>query len=155
MSENHASSRKSSKFRMSPVVLIRICSVLFVGLMIGHMSAYPWRSSHVLQETQLVGLMKTVDFVFAGEHQAYWGLYYGWGLLVGVLLLTMAIILWLVSDLARLAPRRVGVLTGVVSVMSLIGCDISFRFFYIPPAAFFAVSCVVLLAATVQLLTKV
>jgi len=29
----------------SPVVLIRLGSVLFVGLMIGHMSAYPWTST--------------------------------------------------------------------------------------------------------------
>jgi len=30
--------------------------------------------------------MKTTNFVFAGERQTYWGLYYGWGVLVGVLL---------------------------------------------------------------------
>jgi hypothetical protein len=120
--------------------------------MIGHMFGYPWASSHLPQEAQLVGLMKTTDFVFAGEHQTYWGLYYGWGVLVGVLLFMTAIIIWFVSDLVRFAPRRVAMITGVVSLVSLIGCCISFRFFYIPPAACFAVLCVVLLAATVQLL---
>lgn len=152
MSRNNASLAAFAQLRISPVVLVRVCSILFVGLMIGHMSAHPWASSVVPREAQLVGLMKTTDFVFAGEHQTYWGLYYGWGVLVGVLLAMTAIILWLVSDLAHLVPRRVALITGAVSLVSLIGCCISFRFFYIPPAAFFAVVCIVSLAATVQLL---
>jgi hypothetical protein len=154
MSENNANPPNLAKLGISPTLLMRICSILFFGLMIGHMYGYPWASSYLPQEVQLVGLMKTTDFVFAGEHQTYWGLYYGWGILIGVLLLMTAIILWLVSDLAQLAPRRVAIITGVVSLVSLIGCCISFRFFYIPPAVCFAVLAVVLLAATVQLLKK-
>ena len=121
MSRNNASLAAFAQLRISPVVLVRVCSILFVGLMIGHMSAHPWASSVVPREAQLVGLMKTTDFVFAGEHQTYWGLYYGWGVLVGVLLAMTAIILWLVSDLAHLVPRRVGLITGAVSLASLIG----------------------------------
>jgi hypothetical protein len=152
MSENFISPGKSSRFGVSPVLLIRASSIVFAGLMIGHLSGYPWSSNDVDQQIKLVRLMKSVNFVFAGERQTYWGLYLGWGVLVALLLLTIAIILWLVSDLARLAPRRVGAITGVVSAISLIGCYISYRFFYIPPAVFFAVLCGVLLAATVQLL---
>ena len=153
MSENRTSPGKSSGFRVSPVLLIRVSSVVFVGLMIGHVSGFPWSSTDVAQETELVSLMKSVNFIFAGERQTYWGLYLGWGVLVAVLLLAIAIILWLVSDLARLAPRRVGTITGVVSAISLIGCYISYRFFYIPPTVLFAVLCGVLLAATIQLLS--
>jgi hypothetical protein len=152
MSMNNITPNRSSGFALSPIMVIRICSVLFVGLMLGHVSGYPWSSPYVAQETELAAAMKSVNFVFAGEAQTYWNLYLGWGVLVAALLLTIAITLWLVSDLALVAPRRVAAITGVISALSLIGCYISFRFFYIPPAIFFAMQCLGLLWATVQLL---
>jgi hypothetical protein len=65
--EKKSINRRRLGLLSSPVVLIRLGSVLFVGLMIGHMSAYPWTSTHTLQETEVVGLMKTVAFEFMGE----------------------------------------------------------------------------------------
>jgi hypothetical protein len=137
---------------VSPVALMRLGSILFVLLTIGHVSAYPWTSDQILQEKQLVGSMKSVDLVFVGEHSSYWNLYYGWGLWVAVLLLTLAIILWLLSGIAPLAPRRVGVITAILSITCLAGAYISFRFFYIPPFLMLAIMFVILLTAAMQLL---
>jgi len=121
--------------------------------MFGHMSAYPW-STHGLQETQLVDSMKTLQFEFMGERSSYWSLYFGWGLWMGVSLLTLAIILWVLSDLTRLAPRGVGVVAGVISASCLIGAYLSLRYFYIPPFLFYMVICVMLLTVAVQLLRQ-
>jgi len=87
-----------------------------------------------------------------GEHSTYWNLYFGWGIWMAVSLLTLAIILWLLSDLSHVAPRNVGVISGVISATSVIGAYLSFRFFYIPPIIFYSVICVLLAAAAVQLL---
>jgi hypothetical protein len=157
MEESSMSQNKSNKIRLlgflcSPVGLLRLSSLLFVGLMIGHISAYPWTSIHVLQDTQLVDSMKSVAFEFMGERSTYWNLYLGWGILVGVLLLTLAIILWFLSDLTHLAPRSTGIISGVISASSLVGAYISFRFFYIPPFLFDVAICVILLTAAVPLL---
>ena len=103
MSENKSNNKRLLGFFVSPVVLIRLSSILVVLLMVGHTSAYPWTSTHGLKETQLVDLMKSGEFEFMGERSTYWSLYFGWGLLISVLLLTLAIILWFLSDLARLA----------------------------------------------------
>ena len=153
MSESKSNNKRLLGFLGSPLILIRLSAILFVGLMVGHMSAYPW-TNHGLQETQLVDSMKSLNFEFMGERSSYWSLYFGWGLWMGVSLLTLAIILWLVSDLARLAPRRVGVITGVMSASCLIGAYLSFRFFYIPPLLFYLAICLILLTATVQLLRQ-
>jgi len=51
---------------LSPTILIRVGSILMVGLMIGHMAAYPWTSMKAFQETQLTTLMKSVPFEFMG-----------------------------------------------------------------------------------------
>jgi len=153
MSESKSNNKRLLGFLGSPLILIRLSAILFVGLMVGHMSAYPW-TNHGLQETQLVDSMKSLNFEFMGERSSYWSLYFGWGLWMGVSLLTLAIILWLVSDLARLAPRHVGVITGVISASCLIGAYLSFRFFYIPPLLFYLAICLILLTATVQLLRQ-
>src|SRR5260370_26763567 len=137
MSENKSNNKRLLGFLVSPVVLIRLSSILVVLLMAGHTSAYPWISTHGLQETQLVDSMKSLQFEFFGERSSYWSPYFGWGLVIRVLLLTLAIILWLLADLARLAPRRLGVITGIISASCLVGAYLSFRFFYIPPFLFF------------------
>ena len=141
-------------FLASPVVLIRFSAILFVGLMIGHMSAYPWTSSQVPKEAQLADSMKSVEFVFMGEHSTYWNLYFGWGVWTGASLLTLAALLWLLSDLAHLAPRKVGLISGVISACCVVGAYLSLRFWYIPPFLFYLVICVNLLIAAVQLLRR-
>jgi hypothetical protein len=151
MSENKSKNKRLLGFLVSPVVLIRLSSILVVLLMVGHTSAYPWTSTLGLQETRLVDLMKFVEFEFLGEHSTYWSLYFGWGLLISVLLLTLAIILWLLSDLARLAPRRISVIAGIISASCFVGAYLPFRFFYLPPFLLFSVICVILLTAAVQL----
>ncbi len=143
-----------SQFLTSPVSLIRLSAILFVGVTIGHTSGYPWTSAQNLQESQLVGSMKSINYVFAGERSSYWNLYFGWGLWVAVLMLSLAIILWLLSYIARLAPQRVGAIIGIISAMSLVGAYFSFRFFYIPPFLMLSVIFIILLTAAVQLLKK-
>src|SRR5215831_6327706 len=135
MSENN--NKRLLGFVVSPVVLIRLSSILLVVLMAGHLSAYPFTSTHGLQEPQLVDSMKSVEFEFLGERSTYWSLYFGWGLLICVLLLTLAIILWLLADLARLAPRRLGVITGIISASCLVGAYLSFRFFLFTAVSIF------------------
>src|SRR5262249_45420820 len=92
-----------------------------------------------------------VDFLFFGEPSTYWNLYSGWGLFITVLLFTLAIILWWLSNLARLAARQVGGITAIISA-SLLACAwLSFRFFYLPSSLLLSATFVVLLVATVRL----
>lgn len=154
MFENKSNSKRLLGFLVSPIVLIRLTSVLVFLLMVGHMSAYPWTSTHVQQETQLVDSMKSIGFVFFGERSDYWSLYFGFGLLIGVLLFTLAIILWFLADLAHLVPHRLGVITGIISASSLVCAYLSFRFFFTPPVLLYSVICVILPTAAVQLLRQ-
>ena len=144
----------NSKRWSSPKTLFRVSSILMVGLMIGHMSAYPWISIKAPQEAQLRTLMKSLPFVFVGERSTYWNLYFGWGILVGVLLLALAGILWILSDVTTLRPRSSGAISAVISTTSLVGAYLSFHFFYIPPFVLYSIICTTLLAATLQLLNR-
>src|SRR5215813_9367796 len=139
---------------LSPNTLIRVGSIIMVGLMIGHMSAYPWTSMKALQETQLTTLMKSVPFEFMGERSTYWNLYFGWGVLVAILLLALASILWILLDFAMFRPRSAGAISAIVSSASLVGVYLSFRFFYISPFILFSIICATLTGATTQLLRQ-
>ena len=152
MPDSKSNNKRRSGFLTSPVAWMRLSSLLFVFLMFGHMSAYPWSSARSVEETHLVGSMKSIEFIFMGERSTYWSLYFGWGLLVGVLLFAMASMLWLLSDLAPLAPRRLGLIAGIISAVCGIGSYLSFRYFYVPPFLCFTANCVILLTVAVQLL---
>ena len=106
----------NNKQWLPPATLIRVGSILIVGLMIGHMSAYPWTSIKAPQETQLTMLMKSVPFEFMGQRSTYWNLYFGWGVLVAVLLLALASILWILPDFATLRPRSAGAISAIVAI---------------------------------------
>jgi hypothetical protein len=154
MSENKSNNSRSGFFA-SPVALIRLGSILFVVLALGHLSAYPWTSNSTIKDTQLVGTMKSVDLVFFGEHTSLWNLYFGWGLWVAVLLLTLAITLWLLSDLARVSPQRIGAITGIISATGLAGAYFSFHFFQIFPSVIvLSVISIILLTAAVRLMRQ-
>jgi hypothetical protein len=151
----------NSKPWRSPVVLMRISSILFVLTMLGHAAAYPWTSTTQDQrETKLVESMMDTPYVFYsntpyaffGERTTYWGLYFGWGLLVPVLLLALAVILWILSGLAQLGPRSIGSICAVLSAASVVGASISFRFFFTPPFLTYSTICILLMTAAVQLL---
>ncbi len=136
----------------SPRALFRVSSILMVGLMVGHMSAYPWIAIKTPQESQLGTMMKSLPFVFLGERSTYWNLYFGWGVLVGVLLLALAAILWIMSDITTFRPRSAGAVSAVISTASFVGAGISFRFFYVPPFFMFSMICTILMVATLQLM---
>ena len=138
----------------SPKTLFRVSSILMVGLMIGHMSAYPWTSGTGPQETLLTTSMKSIRFEFMGERSTYWNLYFGWGVLVAVLLLALASILWILPDFVTLRPRSAGAISAIVSAATLVGAYLSFRFFFIPPFVLFSIICATLMGAAVQLLRR-
>src|SRR5271155_3418416 len=133
MSQSDFNGKRLIGILVSPVGLIRLSSILTFFDMVGHTSAYPWTSTHGLQEMQLVESMKAVKFEFWGNYQSYWNLYFGWGVFIAVLLFTLAIVLWLLSDLARLAPRRLGAITGIITAFNFVGAYIAFGFFFLPP----------------------
>jgi hypothetical protein len=93
-------------------------------------------------------------YVFFGERTTYWGLYFGWGLLVPVLLLALAVILWILSGLAHLGPRSMGTICAVLSAASLVAASISVRFFFTPPFLTYSTICILLMTAAVQLLRQ-
>src|SRR5215469_6976279 len=129
----------TGKRRGVAVVLTRLSAVLLGGLLIGHMSAYPWTSANVARQVNLVDQMRNVPFEFLGERSTYWNLYFGWGLLVGVLLFTLAITLWLLARLVYSDARGVGAISGIFSAASAVGAYLSIQYFYVPPSLFFLV----------------
>jgi hypothetical protein len=98
--------------------------------------------------------MRDIPFEFMGERSTYWNLYFGWGLLAGVLLFTLALTLWLLARLAYFDARGVGAISGTLSAASAVGAYLSIRYFYVPPFLFFLAIAALLATAAVQLLRR-
>jgi hypothetical protein len=145
---------EKNKQWFSATILLRASSILFLGLTIGHMSAYPWTSTNAPREYELRRLMTSVPFEFMGERSPYWNLYFGWGVLVGLLLFALAIILWILPNFATVRPRSTGAIASILAGASVVGAYLSFRFFFIPPFLFFSMLCATLMAASVRLLRR-
>ena len=154
---------KNGKPSRSPVVLMRISSILLFLTMLGHAAAYPWTSTtQNPRELKLVESMINTPYVFYsntpyawfGERTTYWGLYFGWGILVPVLLLALAVTLWTLSGLAHLDPRSIGTICAALAATSLVGAFISIRFFFTPPVLTYSTICILLMTAAVQLLRQ-
>jgi len=153
-SEKKNNNKQLLDFLLSPVVLIRLSSILFVVLTIGHISGYPWTKDQNFREKQLVASMKSVDLIFVGERSSYWNLYFGWGLYIAVLLLTLTIILWFLSNISRLTPRPVSAMIRIISASCLAEAYLSFRFFYIPPFLLSLAIFVILQMAAIRLMRQ-
>lgn len=144
----------------SPVVLMRASAILLLLTALGHLSAYPWTSStHDPRESMLVESMNQTPYMFFsntpyayfGEHTSYWGLYFGWGLLVGAQILTSGLILWILSGLTQVGSRSVAAICAIFSAVSLIGAYISLRFFFTPPIVSYSIVCILLAIAAAKL----
>ncbi len=153
MSENKSNNKSIPGSLFSPVVLIRLSSILFFLTMLGHAWGYPWRATTKdPREAELVQSMRDTTFEFLGAHSTYWNLYFGWGLWVAVSLLAGAGVLWILSDLARVRSRSVGAITAVFCATSFLFAALSLRFFFIPASLALLAAGIVLLIAAAQLL---
>jgi hypothetical protein len=62
--------------------------------------------------------------------------YQGFGVYVTVLLLLQAVLVWQLASLAHVDARRAGPLVATLSVGSLIGTFVVWRFIFVVPALF-------------------
>jgi predicted MFS family arabinose efflux permease len=80
--------------------------------------------------------MRTFEFDVMGATRTYMHFYMGFGVYITVLLLLQAVVAWQLASLAHVAPRRAAPLVATLSVGSLIGTFVVWRFIFVVPALF-------------------
>jgi hypothetical protein len=120
---------------LTPTLFLRIASGLTVLYAAGHAmgGTESWSPPG---ETEVLQLMRTFQFDVMGARRTYMHFYQGFGVYVTVLLLLQAVLVWQLASLAHVDARRAGPLVATLSVGSLIGTFVVWRFIFVVPALF-------------------
>ena len=120
---------------LTPTLFLRIASGLTVLYAAGHAmgGTESWSPPG---ETDVLQSMRTFEFDVMGATRTYMHFYLGFGVYITVLLLLQAALVWQLASLASVDPRRARPLVATLSVGSLIGTFVVWRFIFAVPALF-------------------
>ena len=121
---------------MKPWIPLRVASVVSVLYAAGHGSGFPWMAPGGPENNALVEQLKSYRFDVMGASRTIWDFHIGFGLIISLDLVVLAVTLWLLASLAKRtgsAPLRPLIATigfGFVANAILVG-----RFFFVVPLA--------------------
>ena len=120
---------------LTPTLLLRIASGLTVLYAAGHAmgGTESWSPPG---ETNVLQSMRTFEFEVMGATRTYMHFYLGFGVYITALLLLQAVLVWQLASLASVDPRRARPLVATLSVGSLTGAFVVWRFIFAVPALF-------------------
>jgi hypothetical protein len=134
---------------MTANLLLRAAAVIALLFAAGHMMG-GFDSWSPMGETPVLQAMKDFRFDVAGASRTYFRFYMGFGHIITILLFTQAIVLWLLSAIARQDARAARPMVLVFAASSLAAACVAWQFIFIVPALLsFAIS-VCLVTAVVK-----
>jgi hypothetical protein len=121
---------------MNPSVLLRIASIMTLLIAAAHTSGGLsfWSPAG---ETEVLRAMRSFHFDAVGVRRTYLDFYLGFGLIVGIYLLTQAVALWQLASMAKADPIRVRPLIGSFLLASVVSAFLSWRFIFLVPVVSF------------------
>jgi hypothetical protein len=120
---------------MKLVNVLRISAVISLLFAAGH--TLGGRSSwSPIGETDTLRAMRTFHMSVAGVSRSYYDFYVGFGWSLSVYMLLQAVLLWLLSRLAKKYPDQVRPFIAALLIASVAGVVITWHFIFPIPAAF-------------------
>jgi hypothetical protein len=129
---------------MKASTFYRIAAVLLLLFDAGHTSGFPWSDPKWAVD---LGPMRSTHFYIMGSSRTYWDFYVGFGLFVSVFLLLAVVLAW---QLGGLRPESLALMRSTAWAFALCFAAItvlSWKYFFIIPIVFSAVTTLVLTAA--------
>jgi hypothetical protein len=117
---------------MKPSLLLRIASIMTLLFAAGH-TAGGLSSWSPAGETDVLRAMRSFHFDAAGVSRTYLDFYLGFGLIIGIYLLTQAVVLWQMASIAKADAFRVRPLIGTFLLASAVSAILSWRFIFLVP----------------------
>jgi hypothetical protein len=134
---------------MKASLFLRIAAVMTLLYCAGHTAGIPWTPYTSPEAVQVVEAMKNQSFEEQGFKGTYWDLYFGFGVIISVLLLVEAVVLWQVGSLAKTDAIRVRPIIAAFLVAFIVNAALAWIYFFAVPAAMAAVIALCLATALV------
>jgi hypothetical protein len=132
----------------NPQVWLRIAAVVALLQFAAHGTLFVRaRPRHGPEEAQVVELMKTRRFDFAGAKRSYWDMYFGYGIFAAFFCLVEAVLFWQLAGAGAGAGGLVKSVALLFAVVNLAHIALVARFFFFVPAIPDAILFVALLMA--------
>jgi hypothetical protein len=133
---------------MTTTLWLRISSIIALLFAAGHtLGGLKYWSP--MKENSVFEAMKTVPFDVMGVRRSYLDFYMGFGYSLSVAQVMQAALLWQLATLARSDALRVRPMIAVITLASIAGCIIAWRFILPVPALFSLVLTAALVVAYV------
>lgn len=132
--------------RITSSGLLRSAAIVTGLFALGHTSGYPWTPGTTPAAQAVATDMQRVSFEAEGALCSYWNFYLGFGLIISFALAALALVLWWLAPLARKNARDAAPLVAVALGFMAANSWLSYRYFFLLPALFSVVACVLLAA---------
>jgi hypothetical protein len=116
-------------------IFIRIASVIAFLYGAAHTAGAPWIPEKGPDSMALIGSMKSHAFEVQGAHVTYWGFYFGFGVMISVFLLLLAVLLWQLGSMQRRGTASTR--PAIVSILAayVVNAAVAWKYFFIGPVA--------------------
>lgn len=120
---------------MTPTLFLRIASVLSLIHCVLHTVGGVFGSpKHGAEEIAVIETMKSHHFEIAGSMRSYWDFFFGYGLLVTIVLFFLSVFFWQLASLARTNPAWMRPILIVFCLNFLAMSLVAWKYFFIAPA---------------------
>ncbi len=100
---------------MNATVFLRLAAIILFLHLLGHTAgAMLSGPQHGPTEVAVLEAMRASKFDFMGTMRSYWEFYYGFSVIINVVLVCNVVLLWQLSSLARTAPQFVREITPIL-----------------------------------------
>lgn len=137
---------------MQPHIWLRVSAVLTLLYCAGHTSGIPWTPGETPAAANVVTAMQTTRFGAQGVDRSYWDYYFGFGVIISVFLLILAVALWQLGSVTRSTPVAARPMMISFFLCFAINAVLSWQYFFALPAIFALAICLMIAIAFVRTL---
>jgi len=136
---------------MKPSIWLRVASGLMALFALGHTVGHFKGPRQGAQNDFVVAAMKSAHFDVMGSSRTYWDFYQGYSLFVIVTTLLLAVLIWLLSDLARTQPSQARPMVWALAAGVTLFAVICWTNFFLAPAMINTLAALCLVMAALAL----
>lgn len=119
---------------MKPWVWLRFAAVLQALGIVGHnLATFSTRATHGPAEEAVFDAMRGVQFNIMGSTRSNWDFYRGYQFMTTVNFVLILVLLWILSNMSRSAPRQARPLVVAILTAQIFFVVIAWEFFFAAP----------------------
>ena len=118
---------------MRSTTFLRIAAIITLLYFAGHTSGIPWTPDTGPGAVPVIEAMKGHSFDVIGSMRTYWDFYLGFGIVISLFLLLLAVVLWQLGSLANTDALRVRPIVVSFFLAFVVNTVLAWKYFFAIP----------------------